>query len=344
MPEPSVLGRTGAIDSGPVAALGRYRASDGSDGAPVALDADAPHAGLVVGKRGSGKSHTLGVLAEELCRTAGVSPVVVDPMGAFGGLADRIPVLEPRVRAGTLPASAWPGALGLDPESGAGALVWRAAADADTLEGIRDRVADASADRAARRAARNHLDLAASWGVFDPAGLDSSDLRGGAVLDCAGLSRPALNAAVRALAAGCYERAVDRGSDSGPLPWWLVDEAHALDGVAAPALRRLLTRGRAPGVSVVLATQRPSALPEVAVSQADLLVVHRLTARADLEALAAARPTYLADPLAASLPAEPGTALVLDDATERAHAVRIRERETPHGGASPRATDRAGSG
>jgi DNA helicase HerA-like ATPase len=343
VPDPSVLGRLEAVDSGPAAALGRYRASDGSDGASVALDVDAPHAGLVVGKRGSGKSHTLGVLAEELARAAGVAPILVDPMGAFGGLADLgLPVREPRVRAGALPAAAWPGALGLDSESGAGALVWRAAADADTLTGVRDRVTAADADREVRRAARNHLDLAAAWGVFDPDGLDPSDLRGGAVLDCAGLPRPGLNAAVRALAAGCYERALKR--DSGPLPWWLVDEAHALDGVAAPALRRLLTRGRAPGVSVVLATQRPAALPEVAVSQADLLVVHRLTARDDLEALAAARPTYLAEPLDANLPAEPGTALVLDDATERAHAVRIRERATPHGGESPRATDRAGSG
>ena len=59
-----VLGRDGG--DCPTADLGVYRALDGSDGAPVALDLDAPHAVTVVGKRGYGKSHTLAVLAEEL--------------------------------------------------------------------------------------------------------------------------------------------------------------------------------------------------------------------------------------------------------------------------------------
>lgn len=93
---------------------------------------------------------------------------------------------------------------------------------------------------------------------------------------------------------------------------------------------------------MVLATQRPAALPAVAVSQADLLVAHRLTAEADLEALAAARPTYAAAPLADRLPERPGEAVVVDDATEAVHIVRVRERRTPHGGTSPRASGRDG--
>lgn len=73
---------------------------------------------------------------------------------------------------------------------------------------------------------------------------------------------------------------------------------------------------RGPGVSLVAATQRPGALPATAISQADLLVVHRLTGRADREAL------------------------VIDDATETVNTVTVRERLTPHDGASPRASAR----
>ncbi|MXR22569.1 helicase HerA-like domain-containing protein, partial [Halobacterium bonnevillei] len=105
--------------------LGRYLASDGSLGAPVGVDASRPHAGVVVGKRGSGKSYTLGVLAEALADAAGVSPVVVDPMGAFSGLAGAgLDVVEPRVRANALAPRAWCDLLDLDETSAAGTLVW----------------------------------------------------------------------------------------------------------------------------------------------------------------------------------------------------------------------------
>jgi len=104
------------------------------------------------------------------------------------------------------------------------------------------------------------------------------------VLDLAGVPEAAAAAVVRAVARGLYAR-ID--GDLDRLPWLLVDEAHAFfGGVADPALRTLLTRGRAPGVSLVCATQRPGALPSVAVSQSDLLVAHRLTAERDLDRLA----------------------------------------------------------
>ncbi|MFC4551717.1 ATP-binding protein, partial [Halorussus sp. GCM10023401] len=353
-----VLGRKRADDGDATAErdeatghLGAYRARDGSPGATVRVDMNRPHAGLVVGKRGYGKSYTLGVLAEELARTGGVAPVVADPMGVFGSLADLGEgdvsiVTRPRVSADALAPRAWCDLLGLAPDSAAGTLVWRAAAERDSLAGMTEYVADAEAVRPARRAASNHLALAASWGVFDAGGLAAGDLLDSAatVLDLSALPSEAANAVVRAVASGLYDRCAGRGSrsereDLDRLPWLLVDEAHAFfDGVAGPALRTLLTRGRQPGASFVAATQRPGALPPVAVSQADLLVAHRLTSRADLDALAAARPTYVSSPLAERLPERPGDAVVVDDATESVHAVRIRERETPHGGESPRAS------
>jgi hypothetical protein len=333
-----VLGTT--EPPGPVAHLGAYRARDGSPGEAVGLDVAGPHATLVVGKRGSGKSYTLGVLAEELARTDGVAPVVVDPMGAFATLADapdEVParVVEPRVRAAALDPRSWCSLLGLDPTAPAGALVWRAAREAATLDGMLAAVEEATdAPNEVRLAAANHLHLADSWGVF---GADAPALTGGeaTVLDCSGLADAPTNAVCHAVASALYHGRLDGATDRQP--WLLVDEAHvAFEGVAAGALRRVLTRGRAPGVSLVCATQRPSALPGVAVSQSDLVVMHRLTGRADLDAFRETRPTYVGDTFEERMPERPGDALVVDDATEGVHAVRVRERLTPHGGASPR--------
>jgi len=52
---------------------------------PVYLTADGAHAALVCGKRGSGKSYTLGVLVEELLATGGkeIIPIIIDPMGVY---------------------------------------------------------------------------------------------------------------------------------------------------------------------------------------------------------------------------------------------------------------------
>jgi len=342
----NVLGRTAS--DGPLARLGSYRAADGSDGAAVGLDLDRPHAALVVGKRGYGKSHTLGVLAEEAARAPGVAPVVVDPMGEFDGLADgSIPaqvVEAPTVRASAVPPSAWPVLFDLSTTDPVGALLWEAAREAETLDAMAAHVDDATVADGVRRAARNHLRLTASWGVFAPDGLDAAALLSGeaTVLDCSGLARRAASALVRGVAAGVYRACVERRP--ARLPWLLLDEAHAFfDGVAAPALETVLTRGRSPGVSLVAATQRPGSLPAVAISQSDLLIAHRLTAETDVEALASATPTYLTGTLRDRLPSDPGGAVVVDDVTESVHGVQVRRRETPHGGADPRTSDRRGS-
>jgi DNA helicase HerA-like ATPase len=355
-----VLGRDVERDcaaSLPTVRLGSFLARDGSAGAAVGVDANRPHAGVVFGKRGTGKSYTLGVLAEGLADARGVSPVVVDPMGAFTGLsAAGARVVTPSIRPTTIPPAAWPDLLGLDPTSGPGGVVWRAVADAadavdesaprsktdaPSIADLRERVADADAPADARRAAENHLRLATSWGVFNPDAPPITSLADDpspAVLDLAGAPEAAAAAVVRAVARGLYDARIDGALDR--LPWLLVDEAHAFfGGVADPALRTLLTRGRSPGVSLVCATQRPGALPNVAVSQSDLLVCHRLTAERDVAQLAEADATYLAGDLADRLPTGTGEALVVDDATETAHTVRVRERRTPHGGESPRASD-----
>ena len=339
----TILGRQPGRE-GPVGNLGVHRAPDGSDGGPIALDLSRPHAALVVGKRGSGKSYTLGVIAEELARTEGIAPVVVDPMGAFDTLerparGRPVPatVLEgPTVHPDALDPRAWCELLGLDPESGPGSLLWRAAADASRVSGMRSFVEAADVPAEIARGAKNHLELADTWGAFDPDGVGLETLASGAVtvLDVSHLERAPIRAITGAVASRLYRASVDDRIDR--FPWLLVDEAHSLfEGVAADALCRLLTRGRHPGVSLVLATQRPGSLPDVAASQADLVIAHQLTGRPDREALMRARPT-LDDHADRRQPTAPGEATVVDDALETVRSVRVRERDTPHGGTTPR--------
>jgi hypothetical protein len=343
-----VLGRNEGLDAGPTGRLGRYRALDGSEGAPIHVDLDGPHAVMVVGKRGYGKSYTMGVLAEALSRSNAVAPVVVDPMGTFDTLAaersgDPVPttvVDEPAVTPDSLDPRSWCALLGLSPESGAGGLIWQAAQESSTLDAMCKHVAATDAPETDKRAARNHLTLADTWDIFDPHGLSAAELGGSAVtvVDVSGLDTAPMNAVVRGVGEALYRARV---AETIPrLPWLLVDEAHTFfDRVAGAALKTILTRGRAPGVSLVLATQRPSAVPAVGISQSDLLLSHRLTSHADLDALEAAQPTYMNESLCERLPTAPGEVVIVDDSTETIHAAQIRERETPHGGDSPSASD-----
>jgi hypothetical protein len=197
----------------------------------------------------------------------------------------------------------------------------------------------AQAQKATVQATRNHLALAEDWDLFDPSGIDAARLFAEpvTVIDASGLTAEGLSALTAAVSRQLYETAARRELDR--LPWLLIDEAQTVtDGVAARSLRTILTRGRHPGVSLMLGTQRPAALPAVAISQADLILSHRLTSTADIDALAAARPTYLEESVVDRLPEGVGEAVVIDDATESAVTVSIRRRRTPHGGESPRAT------
>ncbi|MCX9027213.1 MAG: ATP-binding protein [Candidatus Methanoperedens sp.] len=71
---------TGTLD------VGRYLALDKSMGSKVQMDALRPHAILICGKRGYGKSYTMGTLIEELASLPGninIAALVIDTMGIF---------------------------------------------------------------------------------------------------------------------------------------------------------------------------------------------------------------------------------------------------------------------
>jgi len=71
-------GRKGLMYVGAVSETGKFHDRK------VMVDARFPHIIFICGKRGSGKSYTLGVVAEELAGTkTGIGVVIVDPVGVF---------------------------------------------------------------------------------------------------------------------------------------------------------------------------------------------------------------------------------------------------------------------
>ena len=89
---------------------------------------------------------------------------------------------------------------------------------------------------------------------------------------------------------------------------------------------------------MVLATQQPGKIHTDAMTQSDIVLAHRLTAKVDVDALGALMQSYLREGLDMSLknlPSTPGAALVVDDANERMFPVQMRPRMSWHGGSAP---------
>ena len=130
-----------------------------------------------------------------------------------------------------------------------------------------------------------------------------------------------------------------------PLVWLFIDEAHEflplnMKTAATDALIQLLREGRQPGISVVLATQQPGQIHRDVMTQSDIVLSHRVTAQPDVDALNYIMQNYLSQGISGymnDLPSAKGSAIVLDDNSERIYPIRIRPRFTWHGGEAPTA-------
>lgn len=128
-----------------------------------------------------------------------------------------------------------------------------------------------------------------------------------------------------------------------PLVWLFLDEAHEFlprEGKtpATDALMQLLREGRQPGISLVLATQQPGQIHKDVMTQSDIVISHRVTAKPDIEALNEIMQTYLLENIRQQmddLPSLKGSAILLDDNSERIYPIRVRPRFTWHGGEAP---------
>ncbi len=130
-----------------------------------------------------------------------------------------------------------------------------------------------------------------------------------------------------------------------PLVWLFIDEAHEFlkkeeKTPATDALVQILREGRQPGISLVLATQQPGQIHQDVMTQSDIIISHRVTSKPDIEALNQIMQTYLLENIKTSmdkLPSAKGSAIILDDNSERIYPMKMRPRLTWHGGESPSA-------
>lgn len=400
-----VLGRKEKTSHGKLN-IGRYYALDKSLGANVFVDVLRPHVILICGKRGYGKSYTIGVFLEELGKLEpqvkeNLGIIVFDTLGIFwstrypnkeeqqhlknwnmqsNGVDIRL--LVPKkyqtvyeqqkiqshpfsLPVKDLSAYHWCQLFDITPTESLGIVITRAILhlqSKQTLFSIDEILDFIQHDEKSRPelkiAAENFFTMAQSWGIFDKTGTPLLDIvqRGVlTIIDFSHLPNPQLKSITAALLGEqifegrVRERKIHEQKKIGftveekgiPMVWLAIDEAQLFLPNDEDLLSRQIfinewmRQGRQPGLSLVMATQRPSALASEVLSHSDIILCHRLTAQEDIDALSRIRPTYMAGDIKESIKKigeEKGVALIIDDTSESSHIIRIRPRISWHGG------------
>jgi hypothetical protein len=123
--------------------------------------------------------------------------------------------------------------------------------------------------------------------------------------------------------------------------WLAIDEAHNF----CPSIRSTLSKdilirwakeGRQPGLSLVVASQQPSAIDAEILTQCGIRIVHRITSKDDYRAIDALSQDYLSEGLPNRIKQlnSPGQTLLIDDDRESVIPVQVRPRQSLHGGFS----------
>lgn len=238
----------------------------------------------------------------------------------------------------------------------------------DILNAIRT---DVKEDIHIRNAAENRFLAADSWGVFKRESTPLKELMQGGQITVIDLSCYATmpngwkiknlvtglvcerifiermiarkNEEFEAIHSAIHYIAAEEKQSELPVVWVMLDEAHEFLPVigktpATDALITLLREGRQPGIALLLATQQPGKIHTDAMTQADIVLAHRLTAKVDTDAFGSIIQSYLRTGLdleLANLPKVPGACIVVDDVNERMYPIRVRPRFSWHGGSAP---------
>ncbi|MDE1848820.1 MAG: ATP-binding protein [Nanoarchaeota archaeon] len=243
------------------------------------------------------------------------------------------------------------------------------------LEDIIDEFAkDDKSTQDVRNAASSLFEAARTWGVFSERGENATQIRDlitsgtSSVLDLSVYnSIGAFNVRALVISLVCRKifnermdarkkeeiESIGKGANylsmanikDTPLTWIFIDEAHEFlplmgKTAATDALIQLLREGRQPGVSLVMATQQPGQIHRDVMTQSDVVISHRVTSKPDLDALGFIMQTYLTESIKRymdDLPSLKGSAIILDDNSERIYPMRVRPRFTWHGGEAPTA-------
>lgn len=133
--------------------------------------------------------------------------------------------------------------------------------------------------------------------------------------------------------------------------WVMMDEAHVIapQESKTPANAPLVDyvkRGRDSGLSLIFATQQPSAVDDKIMSQVDITFTHALGFEADVQAAVSRMPTrkpagykcngeVMHNPGDLIRSLKPGQAIIADAANQRPFVITIRPRLSVHGGDTP---------
>ncbi|MDD4983567.1 MAG: ATP-binding protein [Candidatus ainarchaeum sp.] len=212
-------------------------------------------------------------------------------------------------------------------------------------------------DKDTKISLKNRFDVAESWGIFSKNGTSVREMAKPGTINIIDVStygqvlgmENIREIIVALIGKRLYEERmlerkkeeitlISEGEKKNDLPmiWMLIDEAHMFmpkdrPSMALDVLLEWVRVGRQPGLSLLLATQRPEKLHPDAISQCDLFISMRMTAKPDIDAVAALRPSYLyedMDKYFGRMPRAKGYALILDDNSEKLWLVKIRPRTT----------------
>ncbi len=388
---------------------------------PICMDVVRPHVILICGKRGSGKSYSAGVMAEEMVILPrdikqNLSILMIDTMGIYWSMKrpnekDR-ELLEkwglkpsamkemqffiPKGRVkeykeagvdfdfpftlptGELTAQDWIITFGFNILDEHGILTERVIKNLKKRFGdnysidhiIKEIESDKRAEKKIKDALVSRFMAAQDWGVFERKGTPIERfLQPGkiSVIDISHYLRSSTGWSVRTLVIGLFARRIFQARlmarkkeeievitgekrKSMPMVWMIMDEAHQFipsqgTTAASESILTLIKEGREPGISLVLITQIPNKLHSDALAQSDLVISHRLTSEADIKALRGIMQSYMLEDIQDminSLPRQKGSAIILDDSSERIYSIQVRPRISWHAGGSPKAIKEKG--
>lgn len=370
------------------------------------LDATGSRAVLVCGKRGSGKSYTLGVVIEELISVGAqdVIPIIIDPMGIYHTMVLRndkqsselyqwgltaqgfnvrllvpgipeelydpdilielqrrgVEIVPLRLNASDLSPDGWCDLFDANINEPMGIALFRAVQNLGenrnffTVGALIKAVQnDKRAKDTSKEALLNRLEAAENWHLFSEdeyLPMDNIFVSGVVnVVDVSRLESGAYgrrNLIVSVIARNLFRarsdaRLREEFGLAGKLPrvWMALDEAHqfipdSTRSLAKPQLIRWAKEGRQPGLSLVVATQQPSAIDSEVLSQCDIILSHKLTSRDDVMALNRLSQDYMGSELRAIIGElkRTGQAVLVDDEQESVSMLQIRPRQSQHGG------------
>lgn len=148
-----------------------------------------------------------------------------------------------------------------------------------------------------------------------------------------------------------FKTTIETKEDDTPIVWIMIDEAHEFlpkdyKTLSTDALVTILREGRQPGICLVLVSQQPGQIHTDVLTQTDIIIAHRITAKKDVEALNSMMQAYTSGDIQKylnDLPTERGSAVILDDNSERMYPMRTHPRFTWHGGEAPTAIKAKGT-